>query len=59
MEPKNEPVIEVISADPEKVRKENESKHRRTEIRSELLELNQKQTELHYSALGTVGNRPV
>ena len=46
MEPKNEPMIEVIPADPEMVRKEIESEHRRTEIRSELLELNQKQTEL-------------
>ena len=46
MEPKNEPIIEVIPADPEMVRKENENWHRRTEIRSELLELNQKQTEL-------------
>lgn len=46
MEPKNEPIIEVIPADPEMVRKEIESEHRRTKIRSEFLELNQKQTEL-------------
>ena len=46
MEPKNEPIIEVIPADPEMVCKEIESEHRRTEIRSELLELNQKQMEL-------------
>ena len=46
MKPKNEPIIEVIPADPEMVRKEIESEHRRTEIRSELLELNQRQTEL-------------
>ena len=45
MKQENEPIIEVIPADPEMVRKEIESEHRRTEIRSELLELNQKQTE--------------
>ena len=46
MKPKNEPIIEVIPADPEMVRKENESEHKRTIIRSELFDLNQKQMEL-------------
>ena len=46
MKPKNEPVIEVIPANPEMVRKENESEHRRTEIRRELVDRCQKQTEL-------------
>ena len=46
MKPKNEPIIEVIPANPAMVRKENESWHRRTEIRQELVECQQKQTEL-------------
>lgn len=49
MKQENEPIIEVIPADPEKVRKENESKHKRAEMRRELLELNQKQMELIYN----------
>ncbi len=46
MKPKNEPIIEVIPANPEMVRKEAEKQQRRTEIRSELPDLYQKQTEL-------------
>ena len=46
MKQENEPIIEVIPAGSEKVRKENESKHKRAEMRRELLELNQKQMEL-------------
>lgn len=49
MKQENEPIIKVILADPEKVRKENESKHKRAEMRRELLELNQKQMELIYN----------
>ena len=46
MKLKNEPIIEVIPANPEMVRKENENWHRRTEIRQELVGCQQKQTEL-------------
>lgn len=46
MKQENEPIIEVIPADPEMVRKESEREYKRAEIRSELLELNQKQMEL-------------
>ena len=49
MKQENEPIIKVIPADPEKVRKENESKHKRAEMRRKLLELNQKQMELIYN----------
>ena len=49
MKPKNEPVIEVIPANPEMVRKEAEKEQRRTEIRSELPDLYQKQTELTFT----------
>ena len=46
MKLKNEPIIEVIPANPEMVRKENEREHKRAEMRSELVKLNQKQMEL-------------
>lgn len=49
MKPKNGPVIQVIPADPERVRKENESEHKRAERQSELLDLHLKQMELHYT----------
>ena len=46
MKQENEPIIEVIPADPEMVRKEYEREHKRAEMQSELVKLNQKQMEL-------------